>query len=698
MHNSDAHATNASSSTRGAPGQVPPPPPEADAPTEEREAYWLRWVYQGDSMPQLTIRAVLMGGVIGMLMSISNLYTVLKVGWLFGVAITACVMSYVIWNFLRIVSFGRLSKMSILENACMASTASAAGYSTGSTIGTMFGAVLILESDKAGANVTTSSVIPVWTVAIFTLCTAALGVFLAIPMKRQMINREQLPFPSGIAAAQTLKSLYSEGKDAIRQAYALLSALTIGVIIGIINTGRDTYLNVVGKADKRPMIFEWLDTKVFGKLPELVPANGFTQITASGRWVNAVGPDGAVDVAKGKILPGFGFEPSGLLIAAGMLVGLRACLSMIFASALLYFVIAPWLIAQDYAASQAGTEAVRSIELNGSGTVFRLTVWSLWGGTAVMVTSSLTAVALQWRTLARAFNIFKGGASTDARSMESLEVPTRWFVIGMIPITVAMVAIQAVAFHISIHWGIVAVAMSFVLALVAARATGETDTTPMGAMGKVMQLFFGAAQPGQIMPNLAAAGVAANGASACADLLTDLKTGYLLGANPRKQFIAQFLGIFFGTAAIVPAFYLMIPDSRTLQSYPLPSTQQWVAVARLLTEGIDKLPISARWAILIGGLVGVALPVIAALAPKKLRPFMPSAMGIGLAWIMPFANALSFAVGAVIAWIWSKVSAKNCESYCAPVASGLIAGEGLIKAGIAMSSTGLGLLVGSSSS
>ena len=51
------------------------------------------------------------------------------------------------------------------------------------------------------------------------------------------------------------------------------------------------------------------------------------------------------------------------------------------------------------------------------------------------------------------------------------------------------------------------------------------------------------------VPNLASAGVAANSASSSADLLTDLKSGYLLGANPRKQFIAQFIGAFIAMAA-----------------------------------------------------------------------------------------------------------------------------------------------------
>jgi uncharacterized oligopeptide transporter (OPT) family protein len=250
--------------------------------------------------------------------------------------------------------------------------------------------------------------------------------------------------------------------------------------------------------------------------------------------------------------------------------------------------------------------------------------------------------------------------------------------------------VQMIGFQMAWYYGLAAVAMSFVLALVACRATGETDTTPIGAMGKVMQLVFAVIHPGHVPSNLASAGVAANGASAAADLLTDLKTGYLLGANPRRQFIAQFVGIFFGTAAIVPAWYLMVPDKAALDKYPAPSTQQWAAVARLLTEGVHNLPLSAQWAILIGALVGVGLPVLESFMPRRVRPYMPSAMGLGLSWIMPFSNALAFGIGAVIAWIWTKL-ARSTSSYMVPVASGLIAGEGLVKAFIAMSATVLGL-------
>ncbi len=649
-------------------GEYPDLPPEFvplpdGASPEEKDRHWYETCYMGDRMPQFTFRAVAMGAVLGMLMSISNLYTTLKVGWSFGVAITSCVLSFVIWNTIRSILAGRLTNMSILENNCMQSTASAAGYSTGATIATAFGALLILDPTHQHQ--------PWWVVASFTLTTGALGVWLAIPMKRQMINQEQLPFPSGIAAATTLRSLYSRGGDALRKANSLVVALAVGTLVGVLNTAEDQFV-ALGR------FFVFMRTKLFNvHLPDQLPANGFALLA-------------------GKPMVGFGFEPSVLLISAGMIVGLRVSLSMLASSALLYVGIAPWLQGID-AANAGVTGYLNAIPTAGGGALYHPRNWALWGGTSLMVFASLAALGLQWNTVARSFTLLRRGPQAGAVTgdiesrMAAIEVPNSWFVIGLIPITIAIVLVQVIAFQI--HWwaGLIAVAMSFVLTMVACRATGETDTTPIGAMGKVMQLVFAVISPGNVTHNLMSAGVGANSASSSADLLTDLKSGYLLGANPRKQFIAQFIGIFFGTLAVVPAWYLMIPNTEALEKYPLPATQTWVAVARVLINGVGSLPMSARWAILIGGLVGILLPVLEKTFPRS-RRWLPSAMGLGLGWIVFFSNALAFTIGALIAWGWAQYKPANQERYNIPIASGLVAGESLIKALLAMLATGIGLL------
>lgn len=628
-------------------GKVPPLPPNATP--DEKEEHWYRYVYQGDKVKQLTLRAVLMGGILGSILSISNLYTTLQLGWAFGVAITACVLSFVIWNTIRALTGGHLSQMTILENNCMQSTASAAGYSTGSTIGTAFGALLLLT----GEHVSWKVLLP------FTFFTAMLGVFLAIPLKRQMINIEQLPFPTGIAAAETLRSLYSHGKEALQKAYSLIAALFFGALIGL--------FRAFGMI---PWLDKWFFNKLFGglHLPHLVPFE---------RWT-------ATTDRPHRLM--FGFDPSALLIAAGMIVGLRVSLSMLFGTLLLYCYVGPKMYQMDQA-NNTVEDYVINIPLVGGGTILHFPRWALWGGTSIMVFSSLASIALQWRTIARSFGSFGGGAGGKSSRITEAEVPTSWLVGGLIPIGIGMVIVQYLAFHINILLGIVAVLMSFVVSLVCCRATGETDTTPIGAMGKVTQLLYAILAPRNMTINLMTASVTANAGSSSADLLTDLKSGYLLGANARKQFIAQFCGVFFGTAAIVPAWYLMVPNKEVLeQKFALPSTQMWKATAEVLTRGISSLPETAVVAIIIGAFVGVLLPVLGALFPSASR-YLPSAMGLGLSWVMPFANAFAFAIGAVLAWLWSIVHKRSEGTFRIPVASGVIAGESLMSAMLAIAAT-----------
>ncbi len=73
-----------------------------------------------------------------------------------------------------------------------------------------------------------------------------------------------------------------------------------------------------------------------------------------------------------------------------------------------------------------------------------------------------------------------------------------------------------------------------------------------------------------------------------ADLLSDMKTGYLLGASPRKQFFAQLLGVVVGAAAVVPAFRVLIPDAKVLgtELFPAPAVLVWAA---LLAQSPEKV-------------------------------------------------------------------------------------------------------------
>jgi len=603
---------------------------------EDAELKWYKEVYQGDSMKQLTWRAVIMGAFLGGFMSLSNLYIGLKTGWGLGVAITACILSFTIWKTLRtLLPFMFKTDMTILENNCMQSTASSAGYSTGGTMVSAISAYLIITGSHMS-----------WTVlSVWTIFLAMLGVFIAIPMKRQMINIEQLKFPSGIAAAETLKSLHAKGQDASDKAKAMGLAGLFGAVITIL---RDKGVSF--------QIKDIFSAKL--SLPGMLPFNGQIKGYPLEKWT-------------------FSFEMSALMIAAGAIIGWKMAWSLLLGATVNYGILAPWV---------SGMGAIDMSKLS-----YRAIMqWSTWAGASIMVTSGLFTFGLQWKTVMRAFggvgNILHARPDTAADPLAHIEVPTSWFLTGTAFSGLGCIMVLHYAFQTSWWMGLVAVIMTFFLAIVAARATGESDITPIGAMGKITQLTFGALAPTNMTTNLMTASVTAGAAGSTADLLTDLKSGYLLGANPRQQFLAQFFGIFAGTLVVVPAFYILVPDAAILGSdqWPAPSAQVWAAVAKLLSNGIHSLHPAARMGMLVGGIVGIIIPLLELAFPKK-RKYIPSAMGIGLAMVIPFWNALSMFLGGLIALILEKKAKATAEKYIIPVSSGIIAGESLMGVAIALS-------------
>jgi uncharacterized oligopeptide transporter (OPT) family protein len=394
---------------------------------EQIELEWFEKYYRGD-IPQLTLRAVAIGMVLGGAMSLSNLYVGLKTGWGLGVAITACILSFSSGALLQRIGLLR-TNLSILENNCMQSTASSAGYSTGSTIVGAIAALLMIRGEQ----------LPFWTLLLWTIFIAILGVTMAIPMKRQMINVEQLRFPSGVAAAQTLRAMYAAGQEAMKKAKSLFIATILG---GTVSFARNN-------------TFAWYPR--FLKIPEGVTFPGTINGQDLSRWTIA-------------------WDTSLILIAAGAIIGIRVAWSMLLGGLLNYGYLAPIMYDRGF---------IKDLGYRG------IVAWSLWGGTAIMLTSGLLTFILQGRTIGRAFSSVtrmwshgkEGSVAARVEAMEKIEVPGTWFLLGMAVATLGVVTIQVVSF--SIHWwmGIISVLMTFFLAIVACRATGETDITPVGAMG-----------------------------------------------------------------------------------------------------------------------------------------------------------------------------------------------------------------------
>ncbi|MBV8837953.1 MAG: OPT/YSL family transporter, partial [Alphaproteobacteria bacterium] len=349
------------------------------------------------------------------------------------------------------------------------------------------------------------------------------------------------------------------------------------------------------------------------------------------------------------------------------IIGMRVCATMLISGTLCWAVVVPVLQAQGVITGAGFAPIVQ---------------WTLWFGASCMVAAGLLSFALSWRTALRAFHdlgqmlSFRSDATGD---YGHLEAPMSWFAAGQIVSLVALAWLAHASFGMPIWQSVVAVVLSFLLALVACRVTGETDTTPVGAMGKITQLAFGALSPGNVNVNLMSANITAGAATSSADLLTDLKSGYLLGANPRQQFIAQFSGIFVGTVVTVLTFAVLVPDAHVLgtDQFPAPAAQTWSAVAIALSKGLSSLEPLKLWLIVAGAAVGVVLTLAPVLLPRY-QGYLPSAAAFGLAWVFNWYYGLLFFLGALIALIIARRKPALAEEFTLPVASGVIAGGSLM--------------------
>ncbi len=609
------------------------PAPAADRKRtpEEIERDWFENVYQGDRMRQLTVRAVIMGMALGMIMVCSNVYVGLKAGWSMGVSITSCILAYTVLAALTRLLPKVFPPFTILENNAMQSTASAAGSMTSAGLVNAIPALMMLNAAAIPTDMATRCLwlIP-WVVVI-----SWLGVFLAVPAKRQMINIEQLPFPTGIAAATTMRSLHATGGEADKQARALGWSAALGAFITWVRDAAAPWLNWYPKI---PATWgtSWIPLGMYKGAPLML-----NQVTMS-------------------------FEGSLLFVAGGALISFRQGWSMLLGAIVNYVILAPIML-------RAGIIEAPSFR--------KISAWSLWIGVPMMVTSGLLLFFMNWKTVVRAFGTI--GAFLKRKEgddpMDRIEVPGSWFIGGFIVVGAMAIVLGNRLFHI--HWwmGLIAVLATSLLVIVGARATGETDITPVGPLSKITQLSFGAISPGNITTNLMTANISAGSVSHAGDLLTDLKSGYLLGANPRQQFLAQFFGVIAGGLVMIPVYFILIPDVSLLggDKWPAPAALVWRGVAELLAKGVGALHPTARIGLVVGAVLGLVLPVLELVFPKQ-KKFIPSATGVGLAFTFNGFNAVSFFIGSVGALWLSKAKPKIHEQYTVPVSSGIIAGESLM--------------------
>jgi uncharacterized oligopeptide transporter (OPT) family protein len=208
----------------------------------------------------------------------------------------------------------------------------------------------------------------------------------------------------------------------------------------------------------------------------------------------------------------------------------------------------------------------------------------------------------------------------------------------------------------------------FVLTVICTNSMALTSWTPTGSLAKITQFTIGAIDRTNPATNLMTGGITASIAANAANLLSDIKPGYMLGAKPRQQAAGHVIGIFAGALAATPLFFLLflppqhrpdgsvVRDTATIVSdnFSMPAAMQWKGVSDLIAHGLKSLPASA-----------VISMAVAAVLPPESSIFM--FLGALVFWIMGRRHQEPGTPGNRL-WV-------DCME---PICAGLISGAALV--------------------
>ena len=611
---------------------------------EEKDKWWLKNVYRGD-MRQLTIRSGITGALLGSILSVTNLYIGIKTGWTLGVGITSVILSYATFKLLSKINLG--NEMTVLENNAMQSIATSAGYMTSPLVASLPAYMMV-----------TGQVIPMWQAYVWMVVLGLMGMLYAFPLKKKYINDEQLPFPEGYAAGVVLDNLHeSDGKEGLLKAKILGMGALVAAIIEFLRNEA-----VLAKAGLKFLTLpaHWDDFVYKFTTPKLggIP---FKELT-------------------------IGLDSSIVMMGTGMLMSIKATSSMLLGAFLNYFILAPILINKGIIV----------------GTGFKnITMWALWGGAAMMTTSSIFSFLISGNTFSSLTELFKKKGEKKNKQhhsdvLSSIELPRMVSYIG-IPVLGIFVMIMGKSFFGIDYWlSAVAIPLVFVFSIMAVKSTGVTAITPSGALGKMTQVTYAVLAPGNMGTNLITAGITAEACGSASNLLMDIKPAYMLGGKPRHQAMGHAIGIVCGGLVAVPVFYLMFGGDISLfttEKFPMPGATVWKAVAEVLSKGLGALHPTAQVAVLVGAIMGIVFEFFNHRSKGKF-PLSPVAFGI--AFVLPFNIALEFFIGSLIFWLMSKkpeekrsarfqTILENKES----IGAGIIAGGSIVGIALMIMETAL---------
>jgi OPT family oligopeptide transporter len=642
----------------------------------KKDDWWFKNVYRGN-VPQLTIRSGVTGFFLGSVLAATALYIGGKTGIGLGVGLTSVMLSFAIFRSLHAAGLSR--DFTILENNCTQSIATAAGYMTQPLIASLAAYMLV-----------TGRIIPWWQMLVWMVTVAILGVLVAFPLKRRFINQDQLPFPEGRACGVVLDALYTGGVAVgmFRARLLGLTALSAGLYQVLISDGWMKLLQFkLLRMDrwaglKEPWTFhDRLDSYYYAaadKFNLLIPR-------ILGTDVRQLDLRLTLDAA---------------MLGVGGLMGIRVATSCLLGALVNYAVLAPIMI-------QRGDIVQRPLAGGVVIPISRIEIvnqWALWWAVTMMVIGSLVSLAGRPEIFTTAFKSLRASTATKpaatgaADPMRSIELPLGVSFVG-VPIFCVLGASVTHSFF-GVPWllAFVSLPLILVLTVICTNSMALTSWTPTGALSKITQFTMGAIDRSNPASNLIPAGMTAEVAANAANLLSDIKPGYMLGAKPRQQAIGHVIGIFSGALVCIPLFFLLflppghdgVRSTTTIVSeqFAFPAAMQWKGVAELIARGISHLPHSAVVSMIVAAACAAAIEITKIVAPGR----MPlSAVAIGLGVVLPPEYTLPMWVGAMVFWLMGRrYSIPGTRGYaywkggCEPICAGLISGSALVGIGNAI--------------
>ncbi len=561
-------------------------------------------------IPEFTVTSIILGALLAILFGGANAYLGLRVGMTVSASIPAAVISMGIIRFI-------LKKSSILENN-MVQTIGSAGESLAA------GAIFTLPAIFMWAQEGVCDVPTFIEIALIALCGGILGVLFMVPLRNALIVKEHgvLPYPEGTACAEVLAA----GEEGGAKSGTVFAGLGIAALYKFIADGLCLFPSKVD--------FEIKSYKGSGIGMDVLPALA-----------------GVGYICGAKI--------SSYLFAGGVTAWfvIMPLISLFGGDIILYPGTAPLstMGAQDIWGSY-----VRYI---GAGAVAA-------GG----VISLIKSLPLIVSTFAKAMKGF--GVKNDNEGRTAQDLPMVYVLIGIVIIAFVMWLVPSIP--VNLFGALIIIVFGFFFATVSSRMVGlvGSSNNPVSGMAIATLLIStlllkitGNDGPGGMISAITIGTIICIVAAMAGDTSQDLKTGFIVGATPRKQQIGEIIGAVFAAVAIGGILYLF-NAAWSYGSAELPAPQ--ATLMKMVVEGVmgGNLP----WNLVItGAFVAIVIEVLGI-------PVLPFAIGLYL----PIHLSTPIMAGGIIRWYLEKRKYKSEEQKKNAVdsgilyTSGLIAGEGLV--------------------